>query len=157
MSILKNAIIGLAAGLCFALLYAAGLRSGGFFGVADYRNLGKRRIPNGIDNLLKPAGNIIAIGNFAALITNLGWYVFNDDDTVAYIGGKSGKIVPCLAFAHKTSHFVSSRRILKSADHSAGFGKYADISHNSVPLEPQTTCRYLFPGVGPKTRQLGKG
>jgi hypothetical protein len=160
MSILKNIVIGLGAGLFFALLYAVGIRgilSGGSIGIVDYRYLGKVRISNGIDNLFKPAGNIIVIGNFAALIANLGWHVFNDNDTVSYIGGKSGKTVPYFAFAHKAGHFVSSLRILKSADHSAGLGKYAVISHSSVPLEPQTTCRCPSSGVTPRTRQFGKG
>ena len=160
MSVLKNVLIGLSAGLFFALLYTAGILgflSGGSVGIVDYRYLGKRRVPDRIDNLLKPAGHIVIIRNFAALIANLGWYVLNDDDTVAYIGGKGGKIVPCFAFAHKAVHFVSSLRILKSADHSAGLGKYAVISHNSIPLEPQTTCRYLSSAVSPRTRQLGKG
>jgi hypothetical protein len=160
MSLLKNLLIGLAAGLFFALLYAAGVinpLSGGFFGIVDYRYLGKRRVPDGIDDLLKTAGNIAAIGNFTALIANLGWYVFNDDDTVVYIRGKRGKTVQRFAFTHKTGHFASSRRVRKSADHSAGFGMYAVISHNSEPPEPQTMCRYLSSRANPKTRQLGKG
>jgi hypothetical protein len=132
-------------------------QSGGFFGIVDHRYLGKRRIPNGMNNLLKPAGDIVGIGNFAALIANSGRYVFNDDNTVTYIGGKSGKTISRFAFTHKTSHFISSCRVLKSADHSAEFGKYALMSHNSVPLEPQTTCRGLFSGVNPKTRQPGNG
>jgi hypothetical protein len=132
-------------------------QSGGSIGIVDHRYLGKRGIFDGSNNLLKPAGHIVAIGNFAALIANLGRHVLNDDDTISNIGGKSRKTVLRFAFAHKAGHGISSLRVLKSADHSAGFGTYAVMSHNSVPLEPQTICRHLLSGVRPETRQLGKG
>jgi hypothetical protein len=155
-----------ASGLIVSLLLALGVpenavfsgpQSGGSIGIVDHRYLGKGRVFDGIDNLLKPAGYIVAIGNFAALIANLRRHVFDDDDAIAYIGSKSGKTVLCFSPAHKAGHGVSSLRVLKSADHSAGFGMYTVISHNSVPLEPQTICRRLSSCVRPKTRQLGKG
>jgi hypothetical protein len=133
---------------------APGSPSGGFFGIADYRYFGKRRISDRINDLFKPAGDIAIIGNFAALIANLGWYIFDDNDTVAHIGGKRGKAILRFALAHETGHFVSSRRILKSADHSAGFGMYALISHNSESPEPQTMCRHLPSPTGPKPGSL---
>ena len=68
-------------------------QSGGSIGIGDHRYLGKRRVPDGSNNLLKPAGHIVAVGNFTALITNLGRHVFNDDDTISNIRGKSGKTV----------------------------------------------------------------
>jgi hypothetical protein len=152
MSLLRNLLIGLAAGQVHTRRgrFDRSEKSGGFFGIVHYRYLGKGRVLDGLNNPFKPAGHVAAIGNFAALVANPGRHVFNDDNTLAGIGRKCGKTVPRFTFAHKTDHFVLSRRVLKSADHSSGFGKYAVISHNSVPLEPQTTCKGLFSGVNPK-------
>jgi hypothetical protein len=82
--------------------------SGGSIGIVDHRYLGKGRVLDGIDNLFKPADHIVAIGNFAALIANLRRHIFDDDDTSAYIGSKSGKTVLCFALAHKADHGISS-------------------------------------------------
>jgi hypothetical protein len=129
--------------------------SGGLFGIVDYRDFGNHGLFDSIDNLLKAEGNLAAIGSFAALSADLRGNVFNDDDAIPEIGGKRRTAVPQFAFAHKTGHVLSSCLTLKSSDHSAGFGKYADMSHNSAPFEPQTTCRGLPARVFPKTRQLG--
>jgi hypothetical protein len=111
---------------------------GSLFGVVNHRDFGDGCLFNGIDNLFKTAGNIIAVRNFTALSANSGWDVFNNDNTVFHINGKGRISVLQCTFAHKTSHFVSSCRTLKSSDQSAGFGKYAVMSHNSIPFEPQT-------------------
>jgi hypothetical protein len=129
----------------------------GLIGVVDYRDFGNNGLPDGIDDLFKPVGNFISVGDFTALSANSGRYVFNNDNTISHIGSKGRTAVFQFAFAHKADHFVFSCRTLKSSDHSAGFGTYVVISHNSIPSEPQTTCRGFPVQVNPKTRQLGKG
>jgi hypothetical protein len=113
-------------------------------------------MPDRIDDLFQTMDYRITVGNFAALSANPGGHVLDNHNAVPQIGSKCGKTIVGFSFAHKTGHGFGSFLCCKSSDHSSGLGKYAVMSHNSIPFEPQTMCNLPALDV-PKTKQLGKG
>jgi hypothetical protein len=90
----------------------------GFFGVVDHRYFSNDCLSDGIDNLFKAPGNVIVIGNFAALSAYPRRHILDNNNAISNIRSESGTAVLYFAFAHKTSHFASSCRTLKFSDHS---------------------------------------
>jgi hypothetical protein len=85
----------------------------------------------------------------------MGWHIFDDNNATTHIGSETGKTVLYITFAHKAVHIFLL--CLWSSIHSAGLGKYAVISHNSIPFEPHSICRAFPALVYPSIKQLGKG
>jgi hypothetical protein len=113
----------------------ANLKSGGFFRIINHGDLGYRpdvcgRFGDISDNTFKLPCYFIAVCCFTALTANTGRYISDNNNAITHIGGETGKAILYITFAHKASHIFLL--CLKSSDHSAGFGKYAVISHNSV-------------------------
>jgi len=131
------------------------MKLSGFFGITNHGDFSSDGIRNAMNNLFKLPRHIVAERSLAALTANRGRNIFNHNNTAAHIGGKGREFFPYRSFAHKTRH--GFLLCLKSTDHSAGLGKYAVTSHNSVPFEPHTTCRGRPAAVRPSTKQLGKG
>jgi hypothetical protein len=68
-------------GVTISLLSA----SSGGFGIIDYGNLGGSSAGNGLYNLLKTAGDFTGVRTLTTLCANLGWYIFNDNDTISKV------------------------------------------------------------------------